>query len=128
VPGIRARFPKLELLLVEEKSDVILSRLREGRLDAGLLALPIHDDQLHVEFLFEEPFLLAVPETHALAKRSHLVLADLADERLLLLEDGHCLRDQALGCLPTRRRGRNARLPGDRAWKRCGRWSRRMSA
>ena len=96
VPGIRARFPKLELLLVEEKSDVILSRLRDGRLDAGLLALPVHDDQLHVEFLFEEPFLLAVPESHPLAKRSHLALADLADERLLLLEDGHCLRDQAL--------------------------------
>ncbi|MUV13882.1 DNA-binding transcriptional regulator OxyR [Noviluteimonas gilva] len=96
VPRIRARFPKLELLLVEEKSDVILSRLRDGRLDAGLLALPIHDDQLHVEFLFEEPFLLAVPESHPLARRSHLALADLADERLLLLEDGHCLRDQAL--------------------------------
>jgi LysR family hydrogen peroxide-inducible transcriptional activator len=96
VPGIRARFPKLELLLVEEKSDVLLTRLREGRLDAGLLALPLHDDQLHVEFLFEEPFLLAVPETHPLAKRDSLALKELADQRLLLLEDGHCLRDQAL--------------------------------
>jgi len=96
VPGIRARFPKLELLLVEEKSDVLLARLREGKLDAGLLALPLHDDQLHVEFLFEEPFLLAVPETHPLAKRDSLALKELADQRLLLLEDGHCLRDQAL--------------------------------
>src|SRR4249919_490384 len=96
VPGIRARFPKLELLLVEEKSDVILSRLREGKLDAGLLALPIHDDQLHVEFLFEEPFLLAVPESHPFAKRDSLSIKDLSDQRLLLLEDGHCLRDQAL--------------------------------
>jgi LysR family hydrogen peroxide-inducible transcriptional activator len=96
VSNIRARFPKLELLLVEEKSDVILSRLREGRLDAGLLALPIHDDQLHAEFLFEEPFLLAVPESHPLARRESLSLKDLADQRLLLLEDGHCLRDQAL--------------------------------
>ena len=96
VPGIRERFPRLELLLVEEKSDVLLARLREGRLDAGLLALPIHDDQLHAEFLFEEPFLLAVPEAHPLARRDALRLSDLAQEKLLLLEDGHCLRDQAL--------------------------------
>ncbi|HEX2082068.1 MAG TPA: LysR substrate-binding domain-containing protein, partial [Xanthomonadaceae bacterium] len=89
VPGIRERFPRLELLLVEEKSDVLLARLREGRLDAGLLALPIHDDQLHAEFLFEEPFLLAVPEAHPLARRDALRLSDLAQEKLLLLEDGH---------------------------------------
>ncbi|MBD9478422.1 DNA-binding transcriptional regulator OxyR [Pseudoxanthomonas sp. PXM02] len=96
VPRIRARFPHLELLLVEEKSDVLLSRLREGRLDAGLLALPVTDDQLHTEFLFEEPFVLAVPESHPLARRDSLSLAELSQQQLLLLEDGHCLREQAL--------------------------------
>lgn len=96
VPAIRARFPQLELLLVEEKSDVLLQRLREGKLDAGLLALPIDEDQLHVEFLFEEPFVLAVPEHHPLAARTSLTLAELSNQKLLLLEDGHCLREQAL--------------------------------
>jgi LysR family hydrogen peroxide-inducible transcriptional activator len=96
VPRIRERFPKLELLLVEEKSDVLLARLREGKLDAGLLAMPVHDDSLHVDFLFEEHFLLAVPETHRFARRESLALGEIADERLLLLEDGHCLRAQAL--------------------------------
>ncbi len=96
VPKIRARFAQLELLLIEEKSVTILRELHEGRLDAGLLALPIHDEQMHTEFVFEEQFLLAVPEAHPLAKRRALSLADLRDERLLLLEDGHCLRDQAL--------------------------------
>jgi LysR family transcriptional regulator, hydrogen peroxide-inducible genes activator len=96
VPLIRARFPKLELLLVEEKSDELLNRLREGRLDAGLLALPVHDDQLHTEFLFEEPFLLAVPDQHPLARRDALTLDELSEHKLLLLEDGHCLREQAL--------------------------------
>jgi Transcriptional regulator len=96
VPRLRARFPHLELLLIEEKSDVLLSRLREGKLDAGLLALPVADDQLHTEFLFEEPFLLAVPESHPLAKRESLTLAELSQHQLLLLEDGHCLREQAL--------------------------------
>lgn len=96
VPRSRARFPRLELLLVEEKTETLLKQLREGRLDAAVLALPIHDDQLHAEFLFEEPFLLAVPERHEFAKRKSLKLDELADQSLLLLEDGHCLRDQAL--------------------------------
>jgi LysR family hydrogen peroxide-inducible transcriptional activator len=96
VPRIRERFPRLELLLVEEKSEVILRQLREGRLDAGVLAPPLHDDQLHIEFLFEEPFLLAVPQSHPYATRASIGLKDLANQSLLLLEDGHCLRDQAL--------------------------------
>ena len=93
---IRERFPRLELLLVEEKSPELLQRLREGKLDVAILALPVHDDSLHAEFLFEEPFLLASPEAHPLAAHRTLRLADLEHEHLLLLEDGHCLRDQAL--------------------------------
>ena len=96
IPQIRARFPRLELLLVEEKTEVILRQLREGKLDAGVLALPLHDDSLHCEMLFDEPFLLAVPVSNALAKRDAIRLKDLASESLLLLEDGHCMRDQAL--------------------------------
>ena len=96
LPAVRERFPRLELLLVEEKTDQLLIRLREGRLDAALLALPIHDDQLHIEPLFDEPFLLAVPQRHELASHDSLRLHDLDDRHLLLLEDGHCLRDQAL--------------------------------
>jgi len=96
IPRIRERFPQLELLLIEEKSDVLLSRLREGKLDAGLLALPVHDDQLHSEFLFEEPFVLAVPGSDPLAQRDSLSLSELSNQKLLLLEDGHCLREQAL--------------------------------
>ncbi|HET7268702.1 MAG TPA: LysR substrate-binding domain-containing protein [Oleiagrimonas sp.] len=96
VPDIHRKFPRLELLLVEDKTEVVLEQLHDGRLDAGILALPVHDDSLHAEFLFEEPFVLAVPTSHALAGKSSLVLNDLAEENLLLLEDGHCLRDQAL--------------------------------
>ncbi|MFC4819289.1 DNA-binding transcriptional regulator OxyR [Dokdonella ginsengisoli] len=96
IPAIRARFPRLELLLTEEKTEVVLRQLREGKLDAGILALPIHDEQLHQEFLFEEDFVLAVPEGHRLATHETLRLGDLAEQNLLLLEEGHCLRDQAL--------------------------------
>jgi LysR family hydrogen peroxide-inducible transcriptional activator len=93
---IRDRFPRLELLLVEEKTPELVQRLREGKLDAAILALPVHEDSLHAEFLFEEPFMLAAPEAHPLAGRRLLKMADLEHQHLLLLEDGHCLRDQAL--------------------------------
>lgn len=96
VPNIVARFPKLELILVEEKTETLLKRLHDGELDAAVLALPIHDDTLHAEFLFEETFALAVNRQHRLAKIKRVTLADLTDESLLLLDDGHCLRDQAL--------------------------------
>ena len=96
IPQIRIRFPKLLLLLTEEKTEEILRRLRDGRLDAAVVALPIGDEALHEEFLFEERFLLAMHEDHPLARRKKIVAADLEGQQLLLLEDGHCLRDQAL--------------------------------
>jgi LysR family hydrogen peroxide-inducible transcriptional activator len=96
VPRIRERFPRLELLLTEEKTEVVLRQLPEGKLDAGILALPIHDHQLHTEALFEEPFMLAVPRDNPLANHKSLTLDRLSDQSILLLEDGHCLRDQAL--------------------------------
>ena len=96
LPKVRERFPRLELLLVEEKTDVILQRLRDGRLDVGILALPVHDEQLRIEPLFDEPFVLAVPQGHPMASRRTLDAEDLRDADLLLLEEGHCLRDQAL--------------------------------
>lgn len=96
LPRVRERFPSLELLLVEEKTEEVLARLREGRLDAVVIALPVPGEGLHQEFLFEEPFVLAVPEAHPLGARPEVTLDDLTGQSLLLLEDGHCLRDQAL--------------------------------
>ena len=97
VPAIHARFPHLELLLVEEKTEVILAQLRSGELDAGVLALPVNHEGLHLHPLFTEEFVLAVPTDHPLATTGGPVdLSVLATEDLLLLEEGHCLRDQAL--------------------------------
>ncbi|HVX21487.1 MAG TPA: LysR substrate-binding domain-containing protein [Acidimicrobiales bacterium] len=97
VPHVRDRFPKLELLLFEEKTEVVLDRLREGRFDAGILARPVREDVLHEEVLFREDFVLAVPADHPLARLPEPVdTSVLAHEHVLLLEEGHCLRDQAL--------------------------------
>jgi LysR family transcriptional regulator, hydrogen peroxide-inducible genes activator len=96
IPEVRRRFPRLTLRLFEEKTEDILEMLDKGRLDAGLLALPVNNDQLIARKLFEEPFVVAMPEQHALARLQSIRIEDLIDEELLLLEDGHCLRDQAL--------------------------------
>lgn len=98
IPGIRRRFPKLTLQLFEEKTEDVLRLLTQGRLDAGLVALPIPEEltQLEVRELFEEQFVLAMPDTHPLAKKPRISVQDLRNQELLLLEDGHCLRDQAL--------------------------------
>lgn len=96
VPRIRRDFPRLTLRLFEEKTGDVLAMLEQGRLDAGLLALPLSQEGLHVRELFEEPFVLAMPEGHPLSARKEVSMADLEDQELLLLEDGHCLREQAL--------------------------------
>lgn len=97
VPQLRGRFPDVELLLVEEKSGVLLQQLRDGALDAAVLAQPVTDDHLVAEPLFSEDFVLAVPAGHALAGVAGPVDPSvLAGEPVLLLDEGHCLRDQAL--------------------------------
>ena len=74
----------------------ILAHLADGSMDTGLLALPLKDPGLEVAPLFVEPFLAALPSGHPLAKKDEIEIDDLANAGLLLLEDGHCLRDQAL--------------------------------
>ncbi|MEE4173218.1 MAG: LysR substrate-binding domain-containing protein [Xanthomonadales bacterium] len=96
VPRIRSRFPELRLELAEEKTADILSLLDNGDLDAALLALPVEDDRLDRIELFDEPFVLAMPRGHPLASRERIATKDLEGAELLLLEDGHCLRDHAL--------------------------------
>jgi LysR family hydrogen peroxide-inducible transcriptional activator len=93
---LHANYPKLRLLLREEMTPHILSHLADGKLDAGLLALPITDANLEVVALFKEPFLAAVPAVHQLAKASRIKINELVQAGLLLLEEGHCLRDNAL--------------------------------
>jgi LysR family hydrogen peroxide-inducible transcriptional activator len=96
VPGLRETYPNLTLQLAEEKTENILAMLRQGELDAGLLALPINQEGLEIKPLFKEPFVVAVPGEHPLAARKSISLADLENTELLLLEEGHCLREHAL--------------------------------
>ena len=100
------KHPGLRMLLREEMTPQILEHLADGKLDAGLLALPVDDDNLRVEPLFYEPFFAALPAGHALAKHEALKVPDIMAEKLLLLDEGHCLRDQALDVCGANSKGR----------------------
>jgi len=93
---IKKALPRLELRLYEYPTAAMLAKLRAGEIDLGILALPVDMDGLDALELYDEPFMVAVSSAHPLANRPTIRVQDLADETLLLLEDGHCLRDQAL--------------------------------
>lgn len=95
VKPLAKRFPKLRLVYRELKTSDVLGELEEHRLDCGLLALPAGPG-LVSDALFDEPFWLLVPRAHALSTRKEVSEKDLADERVLLLDEGHCFREQAL--------------------------------
>ena len=95
-PRLKTRLPDLQLMLYEYQTGPLLEKLRAGELDLAILALPADTAGLETRSLFAESFVVAMPRGHRLAARKRLKPADLAGETLLLLEDGHCLRDQAL--------------------------------
>ncbi len=96
VPVIKRAMPELRLILIEEKTDQLIAQLKLGKIDAALIALPIYDDFLIAEKLFDDEFKLAVAANNSLAKKQIIEPEDLANEQILLLDEGHCLRDQAL--------------------------------
>lgn len=96
LPAIRESFPQLHLFLREDLTAHLLERLRQGKLDALLLALPVRGEDLEVMSLFREAFMVAFPVDHPLAAKAQITEAELAQQNVLLLEEGHCMRDQAL--------------------------------
>ncbi len=96
LPGLRQQYPALKLYLREDTTDRLIDGLRERRLDAALIALPWDAAGIESESLAEDEFLFVGPRDHPLASRNGLSPGDLDGRELLLLEDGHCLRDQAL--------------------------------
>ena len=95
-PALRKGLPRLTLMLYEYQTAPLLAKLHAGEIDLGILALPVELAGLDSRELYEEPFEAALPAQHPLAKQASVRLSDLKDEQLLLLEEGHCLRDQAL--------------------------------
>lgn len=97
IPTMKKNFPDLELYLHENQTDVLIKQLEEGELDCLMLAILPNMEALKQYSLYEEPLELALSESHAWASKSNVAIEELSGEHLLMLEDGHCLRDQAMG-------------------------------
>ncbi len=94
------RTPHMPLLLQETFTAKLLDMLRAGELDCAIMAEPFPDAGLAVAPLYDEPFMVAVPKTHALAKRKQISAEELKQETMLLLGTGHCFRDHVLEVCP----------------------------
>jgi LysR family hydrogen peroxide-inducible transcriptional activator len=104
LPRLQADFPRLRLEVRETQTKNLLEELSGGELDCILLALPVDAHDVVTLPLFEDPFLLAVPASDPLPARKRISVDDVNQRRLILLEEGHCLRDQALAfCAAPRR-------------------------
>jgi LysR family hydrogen peroxide-inducible transcriptional activator len=96
MPKLRKALPHLSLMLYEYQTEPLLKRLRDGEIDLGLMALPAPPDGIESRKLYVEDFTVALPNNHPLGAKPTIKVQDLKGHTLLLLEDGHCLRDQAL--------------------------------
>jgi LysR family transcriptional regulator, hydrogen peroxide-inducible genes activator len=96
VPAARKAYPELRLVVQEDLTARLLDQLQHHRLDAAMMALPAAGEGWETAPLFDEPFWLACPKDHPLAHRARVSEAELDGQHLLVLAEGHCLRDQAL--------------------------------
>ncbi len=96
LPALRAAYPDLDLHLREAQTQYVLADLTGGRLDAVLLSLPIDEPEIEALELFDDAFVLAMPRGKPVPAKALATPKLFENERLLLLEEGHCLRDQAL--------------------------------
>ena len=101
LPALRQHYPQLQVRLHEDLTHRLLELLSHGRLDLLLVALEADLGNVSTLALATDPFVVAVPAQHRLAKRKRVTEADIAAEQVLLLDDGHCLRDQALAVCHT---------------------------
>ena len=96
IPPLSALFPNIAFYLSEERTEVLIEKIKQGKIHAAILALPVTDVGLSSVPLFDEEFLLTVSHTHALAKKKSVQQSDFENEDMLLLDDGHCMRNQVL--------------------------------
>ncbi len=100
IPTLRVRAPEMPLELEENLTEVLETELKSGRLDAAIIALPFAPPGVATVFLYEEPFQVVVPSGHKWAKRKSVHPDELVGEHAILLNVGHCFRDQVLDACP----------------------------
>ena len=94
--ALKKHHPQTDVLIREDLSHNLMEMLNKGEIDVALMALPFATQDFITHELFDDPLLLALPKSHALAKKAKVSLNDLKDLPMLILEDGHCLRNHSL--------------------------------
>jgi LysR family hydrogen peroxide-inducible transcriptional activator len=108
LPALQKQFPELRLELRETQTRQLIDDVKNGTLDAAMLALPLAETEIEALKLFDDTFLLAVPANDPRPDDQRIKASEIDQSRLILLEDGHCLRDQALAFCATARGGFSA--------------------
>jgi len=100
VKAMIEKTPQMPLILQENFTVKLLELLRQGELDAAIMALPLPDHGMAMQDLYDEPFVVAMPNQHPWVERDRIPAEDLKKETMLLLGNGHCFRDQVLEVCP----------------------------
>lgn len=100
IPRVKQLAPDMPMLIKEDITDTLLEEIKSAQLDVALLALPIHADSLLSLPIFQEEFYLALPSKHELSTEASISHADISQEDILLLGDGHCYREQVINACP----------------------------
>jgi LysR family hydrogen peroxide-inducible transcriptional activator len=90
------KYPKVKLKIEELHTDDIIFKLNNGHLDAAIAATPLHEEKIKEIVLYYEPFVAYIPENHATFGKKEIEIGDLNLDEILLLQDGHCFRDNVL--------------------------------
>ncbi len=101
IPQVQALAPQMPLYIEENFTETLRGKIRTGELDAIIIALPFHEPDVLTRALYDEPFLMVMPKDHALAQQQEIDSAQINEERMLLLGEGHCFRDQVLEACPS---------------------------
>ena len=112
---LKKLYPQIKLVLSEELTDTLLTRLGKHEIDAALLATPVADPDFESMPLFDEPFWLVLPRSHPLFEKKKIIQSDLDDADLLLLAEGHCLAQQAMEVCHIQERGEQGEMADLRA-------------
>jgi LysR family hydrogen peroxide-inducible transcriptional activator len=105
IPALNERAPQMPLEIEENLTEQLETALKSGRIDAAIIAMPFQPAGVATEFLYEEPFQVVVPQQHRWARRKTIQPSELASEHTILLNVGHCFRDQVLDACPELNRG-----------------------
>lgn len=103
IPHLQKQVPGMPLLVQEDYTENLRRKLRDGVLDVILVSLPFSESDVVTQELFDEPLVLIMPRNHSLAHKAEITLADIQPQQLLLMGQGHCLREQVLALCPALR-------------------------